>query len=304
MKTIISKKSKASNLKMSLSERAGVTLVHIFLVLLSAMFILPFIYLLSVSFSSDFQLATYGTTLIPKDFSADAYIFLSSYSERLLRSYMNTIIIAISTTLLMIVVTSMFAYPLSKKDFVGRKAIMMYVLFSMLFGGGLVPYYLSMGWYGFSGTWLSLILPGCFSAWNMILMRNYFTSLPQSIEESAFIDGAGYFTILFRIVLPLSKPILATLSLFTIVGVWNNWYSALLFLSKTRDLWPIMMFLKSTLEAVNPATTMGMPASSNFPPTESLKMATVVLSIAPIIVTYPFLQKYFVKGIMIGSIKG
>lgn len=289
---------------MAPAEIVGVTLITIVLIVLSICFLIPFIYVVSTSFSSEAALATYGVTLIPKEWSAGAYQFLMSYSGDILRSYGNTIIIALSTTVLMILVTSMFAYPMSKKNLPGRTGIMMYVLFSMLFGGGLIPSYLAMSWYGFNGTWLALILPGCFSAWNMILMRNYFSSLPSALEESAFIDGAGYFTILFRIVLPLSKPIIATLSLFCIVGCWNNWYSALLYLSRQKDLWPIMMFLKTVLEAVNPAKQMGVGAASSFPPSECLKMATVVLCTTPILVSYPWLQKYFVKGIMIGSVKG
>jgi len=296
--------NKRRRIHKSWQERLGLYGVVTVLVLLTLCFIVPFLYVISTSLTSERALANNGITLIPTEFSMSAYSFLANYSGDILRSYLNTVIIAACTTLLMILVTSLFAYPLSKKDLPGRKWIMMYVLFSMLFGGGLIPFYLAINWYGMNGTWLALIIPGCFSSWNMILMRNYFSALPPSLEESAFIDGAGYFSILFRIVLPLSKPILATLSLFTIVGCWNNWYSALLFLSREKDLWPIMMFLKVVMESINPATAMGMPPSGAFPPTESLKMATVLVCIAPILVAYPFLQKYFVKGIMVGSIKG
>lgn len=297
-------KRRTNRIRRSLAESFGVSAISIGLVLISILFLIPFWYVLSTSLSSEYALANFGVRLIPREFSLAAYRFMMTYSHDLVQAYFNTVLIAGATTGGMLLITSLFAYPLSKKDFPGRTGIMMYVLFSMLVGGGLVPYYLAINWYGFNGSWLALIIPGSFSAWNMILMRNYFSSLPAELEESAFMDGAGYFTILFRIVLPLSKPILATLSLFCIIGCWNNWYSALLFLSKSRDLWPIMMFLKVVLESVNPATTWGMPAGGSFPPQESLKMATIILCIAPVLITYPFMQKYFVKGIMIGSIKG
>lgn len=298
------RKKNINKIKMGTAEKVGVSIIYLVLILLSICFLLPFLYVVSTSVTSEAALARYGVTLIPKEWSAAAYTFLGSYSHDIIRSYINTVIIAACTTVLMIVVTCMFAYPLTKKDLPGRKGILLYVLFSMMFGGGLVANYLAMQAYGFAGNWLSLILPGCFSAWNMILVRNYMNTIPDSLEESAFIDGANYFTALFRIIIPLSKPILATLSLFTIVGTWNNWYSALLYLSAEKRLWPIMMFLKTVLESTNPSTTMGMPVSSAFPPTESLKMATVMLCTVPILAVYPFMQKYFVKGIMIGSVKG
>ncbi|MBE6801116.1 MAG: carbohydrate ABC transporter permease [Ruminococcaceae bacterium] len=298
-------KTKIRNrIRLSTSEKIGMTIVYIAIILLSACFLVPFLYVISASFTSEAALANYGVTLIPKEFSSAAYKFLFKYSEDIIRSSINTVIIAVSTSVLMIIVTSMFAYPLAKKDFPGRTAILGYVLFSMLFGGGMVPTYILMNEYGFADSWLCMILPGCFSAWNMILVRNYFSALPAELEESAFIDGAGYMKILFRIIIPLSKPILATLTLFVLVGSWNNWYSALLYLSNQKDLWPIMMFLKTVLESTNPSTTMGMPVSGAFPPTECLKMAAVVVCTAPILASYPFLQRYFVKGIMIGSVKG
>jgi len=285
-------------------EAFGVGTIYVVLVLISLAFLIPFVYVLSTSLTSEKALAQSGVTLIPTEVSLAAYEFLFKYSDDILRAFFNTVIIAGCTTVLMILVTCLFAYPLSKKDLPGRTGILRYVLFSMMFGGGLIPTYLLMHEYGFADSWLCMILPGCFSAWNMILVRNYFSSLPRELEEAALIDGAGYFTILFRVVIPLSKPILATLSLFTIVGAWNNWYTPLLYLSRQKDLWPIMMFLKTVLESTNPSTTMGMPVSGAFPPSESLKMAAVIVCITPILLSYPWIQKYFVKGIMIGSVKG
>lgn len=298
------KTHKHSKIKMGKFEAFGVGTIYLVIILLSLMFLVPFLYVLSTSLTSEKALAQNGVTLIPTEVSVAAYEFLFKYSDDILRAFFNTIIIAGCTTILMILVTSLFAYPLSKKDLPGRNGILRYVLFSMMFGGGLIPTYILMHEYGFADSWLCLILPGCFSSWNMILVRNYFSSLPHELEESALIDGAGYFTILFRIVIPLSKPILATLSLFTIVGAWNNWYTPLLYLSRQKDLWPIMMFLKTVLESTNPSTTMGMPVSGAFPPSESLKMAAVIVCITPILVSYPWIQKYFVKGIMVGSVKG
>ncbi len=296
--------SKKNHIKMRPFERFGVTMIYISVILLSLCFLIPFLYVLSTSLTSEKALAQTGVTLVPSDVSTDAYTFLFKYSEDILQAFLNTIIIAVATTILMILVTALFAYPLSKKDLPGRNGILRYVLFSMMFGGGLIPTYLLMHEYGFADSWLCMIIPGCYSSWNMILMRNYFSSIPHDLEESALIDGAGYFTILFRIMIPLSKPIIATLSLFCVVGVWNNWYTALLYLSNQKSLWPIMMFLKTVLESTNPSTTMGMPVSGAFPPSESLKMAAVIICITPILISYPWVQKYFVKGMMIGSVKG
>ena len=293
-----------NRIKMGKFETFGVVLIYLTIIVLSLLFLIPFLYVLSTSLTSEKALAQAGVTLIPSEVSVAAYEFLFKYSEDILRAFFNTVIIAIATTVLMILVTTMFAYPLSKRDLPGRTGILRYVLFSMMFGGGLIPTYLLMHAYGFANSWLCIIILGCFSSWNMILVRNYFSSIPHDLEESALIDGAGYFTILFRIMIPLSKPILATLSLFTVVGVWNNWYTPLLYLSRQKDLWPIMMFLKTVLESTNPSTTMGMPVSGAFPPSESLKMAAVIVCITPILLSYPWLQKYFVKGIMIGSVKG
>ena len=293
-----------NKIRMTPGEKVGVTIIYGMLILFSLAFLMPFLYVVSTSITSEKALAENGVTLIPSSFSLDAYVYLFEYSKDILRAFFNTIIIAGATVVLMIVVTSLFAYPLSKKDLPGRTAILGYVMFSMMFGGGLIPTYILMHEYGFANNWLCMIIPGCFSAWNMILVRNYFSSIPVELEESAFIDGAGYFTILFRIIIPLAKPILATLTLFTVVGTWNNWYTALLYLSNQKKMWPIMMFLKTVLESTNPSTTLGMPVSGAFPPTECLKMAAVLVCIFPILISYPFLQKYFVKGIMVGSIKG
>lgn len=297
-------KKSRNHIKMGKLEAFGVGTIYVVLVLISLAFLIPFVYVLSTSLTSEKALAQSGVTLIPSEVSLAAYEFLFKYSDDILLAFFNTIIIAGCTTVLMILVTCLFAYPLSKKDLPGRTGILRYVLFSMMFGGGLIPTYLLMHEYGFADSWLCMILPGCFSAWNMILVRNYFSSLPRELEEAALIDGAGYFTILFRVMIPLSKPILATLSLFTIVGTWNNWYTPLLYLSRQKDLWPIMMFLKTVLESTNPSTTMGMPVSGAFPPSESLKMAAVIVCITPILLSYPWIQKYFVKGIMVGSVKG
>lgn len=297
-------KKARNKIRMGTGEKIGVTLIYVGLVLLSLAFLLPFLYVVSASLTSEKALAESGITLIPSDVSFNAYVYLFEYSKDILRAFFNTVCIAGATVVLMILVTSLFAYPLSKKDLPGRNAILRYVMFSMMFGGGLIPTYILMHKYGFASNWLCMIVPGCFSAWNMILVRNYFSSLPAELEESAFIDGAGYGTILFRIIIPLSKPILATLTLFTVVGTWNNWYTALLYLSNQKKLWPIMMFLKTVLESTNPSTTLGMPVSGAFPPTECLKMAAVLVCIFPILISYPWLQKYFVKGIMVGSIKG
>lgn len=197
-----------------------------------------------------------------------------------------------------------FAYPLSKKNLPGRKGIMLYILFSMMFSGGIIPFYLVVRGIGLGNSIWALILPSCWSSWNMILMRNFFNAVPDSLEESAKLDGANDIQVLFKIVIPLSKSIIATIALFFAVGFWNSWYNALLFIDDSAKQ-PLMMFLKKIMETKNVGSSLiGSSSVADLPASESLRMATVVVCTLPILCSYPFVQKYFVKGVMVGSVKG
>jgi len=287
----------------SIGEIIGRSLNAAFLTFVVLVCLLPFVYILSVSLSSDRALSIYGGTLIPKELSLGAYEFIIGFGSRVAYAYRSTLTMTIGGTVIGLLVTSGMAYPLSRKQLPFRTPIMMYILFSMLFVGGLVPFYITITNLGLYNSYLAIILPGCYSSWNMILMRNFFMSIPDSLEESALIDGANEVQILFKIILPLSKPIMTTIGLFISVAFWNNWFGAMLFLRDVRK-WPLMLFLKEVIQSTRVSDRLVDAARAQFPPSESLKMAVIMVVTLPILLVYPFIQKYFVKGIMIGSVKG
>lgn len=290
-------------IRRSLSEHIGSVIVYTLLLVVGLGCLLPFVYVVSVSLSPESALAIHGATLIPREWSAESYQFILSYADRVLEAYRNTLIVTVVGTVIGLAVTAGLAYPLSKKNLPFRTPFMVYVLISMLITGGIIPFFLVIRQLGLTNTYWALILPGCFTPWNMILMRNFFMAMPQALEDSAYIDGANEVQILTRIVLPLSAPIMATVGLFLAVAFWNNWFAALLFLTD-RGKWPIMMFLREVIEATSAADSMRYQSQVNYPPSQSLRMAVVVVCTAPILVVYPFAQKHFVKGVLIGSIKG
>lgn len=292
-----------NTIRISKGEMFGKALISVFLLFIVLICLLPFVYMASVSFSSDKALSIYGGTLFPRDLSLEAYKFILNYGNRVFHAYKSTLFVTITGTVIGVLVTSGMAYPLSRKKLPFRTPIMMYVFFSMLFGGGLIPFYVVMGKLGLMDSYFSVILPLCYSSWNMILMRNFFSSIPDSLEESALIDGANEIQILFKIMLPLSKPIVATIALFLSVAYWNSWFHALLFL-RDVEKWPLMLFLKEVIQSSRASDRLMDLSRSSFPPSESLKMAVVMVCTVPILFVYPFAQKYFVTGIMIGSIKG
>ena len=272
----------------------------IFIVFVVLLCIVPFIYTLSISLTSEDAFNRNGITLIPSEFSLDAYKTLFQDGERLLISYMNTIFITVVGTALSLALMAGWAYPLSKLDLPFRKCFLGYLLFSMLFSGGLIPFFLVVkNIFGLYNSIWAMILPYCFGSWNCILMKNFFQAIPESLEEAAQLEGANELQILIKIVLPLSKSIIATITLFTAVTVWNAWYGSLLFITDTNKQ-PIMMYLKEMTSAIQSGT--GSPGQDV--PTQAFQMAVVVACMLPIICIYPFLQKYFAKGVMVGSVKG
>lgn len=279
--------------------------INLFLLLLVGIVTaVPFLYVISMSLTSDVALGSEGVKLIPTGFSLDAYKYLFKNAESLINAYSVTIFVTVVGTFLGTMLAIFFAYPLSKKSLPGRKGIMLYILFSMMFSGGIIPFYLVVRGIGLGDSIWSLILPSCWSSWNMILVRNFFQSLPESLEEAARLDGANDIQVLFRIMIPLSKPIIATIALYFAVGFWNSWYNALLFIDDNTKQ-PLMMFLKNIMETKNVgAALIGSSSVTDIPASESLRMATVVVCTLPILCVYPFIQKYFVKGVMVGSVKG
>jgi putative aldouronate transport system permease protein len=235
---------------------------------------------------------------------------LAAYQEimsrtLLWRSYLNTLIVTICGVTLGIFLYIITAYPLSKRVLKGRKFLMMLIVFTMLFNGGLIPNFYLIRSLGLLDTLAALILPALFSGFSLILMKNFFESLPEELEEAARMDGASDPYILFRIIVPLSKPIIATLCLFAAVGYWNNFFNAIIYI-RSETNWPLMLYLREVIEAASMMAQQSnaAEAGSQQVTSETLKYATLMIVMIPILCVYPFLQKYFVKGIMLGSVKG
>ena len=278
----------------------------IILIALCITIVVPFLHLLSLSFSPSYVATQGGLHLIPKDPTLDNYKAVLE-NRYLWNSYKNTILRTVIGTAVQLFFTSMSAYAISKSYFPHKSFWTLFIVFTMFFSGGMIPNYLLVKELGLIDTFAVQIVPGLIGAYNMVLMRNFFSSLPEELEESCMIDGAGRFTIFFRIVLPCSKPILATVSLWLAVGHWNSWYDVLIYINDTDKygLQNILrrILLQGTTQFLDISTSI-MTESTIKISTEGLKAATVFAAIIPIMCTYPFIQKYFVKGVMVGSLKG
>ena len=264
----------------------------------------PFINALAVSFSSYGSYLKNPFMIFPSEWSLEGFRYVFK-NGLLMSSYGNTIFITITATLLSLFLTIVMAYPLSKKGLRGKKAFMYILVFTMMFNGGLIPNFFLIKGLGWLDTFWALIIPGALGAYNVILMKSFFENLPDSLEEAAMIDGASELVILTRIVLPLSTPILATIALFVAVGQWNSFFNALIYIS-TPSKWTLQLVLREILMSANSQllSTGGNSAEMSTVPPETLRYATLVASVVPILCVYPFLQKYFVTGITLGAVKG
>lgn len=266
---------------------------------LSLTFIIPVMMILSASVSTSNSFAQYGYTIFPKTIDFYAYEYVLFSNSLFIRSLGNSIFLTVVGTVLMVINCALYAFSLIQKDFVGKKFFSLYAVFTMLFAGGTIPYYLVVTGIGLENSLWSIILPGAISAWNILLMRNFFASIPASLTEAAQLDGASHVQVLSRVILPTSFPVIATVILFTAVGFWNNWFGPLLFIDKAhREIAPIQSLLREMLEDV--ASIVGQNSDL---PTEAIKNATVVVATMPIVIVYPVLQKYFINGVMLGSVK-
>ena len=271
------------------------------LLFVAAVTLYPLLNLLAVSFSSRAAYVRNPLMIFPSDNNLGAY--KTVFKNRLLwTSYGNTIIVTFFGVIVSMFLTSTMAYPLSEQTLKGRKGISALFLFTMFFSGGMIPNYYLVRSLGMLNTLWALIIPGALSVYNAMLMKNSFESLPPSLKESARIDGANDLTIFVRIALPLSLPIIATLTLFYAVGQWNSYFSALLYTSSRRDKWTLQLLLREII--TTSASMLDDGTAIETLPAESIRYATIVLATAPILCVYPFLQKYFVKGMMVGAVKG
>ncbi len=284
-------------------------LVGIGAYLLSALVVLvmlyPFLYVIAISLSKNEYVIMGMVKLLPKGLNLNAY--KAALSDSMIwRGYANTILYSGTGTLLTLALTLLTAYPLAVKKFRGKAVFLVFLTITMYFSGGLIPYYLLVRTLNLDNTIWSIILPGV-SVWYIIICKTYFqASIPLSLRETALMDGASELTILSRIYTPLAKPIMATIALWSIVGHWNSWFNAMLFI-EDQNMYPLQMIVRKVLITFQPTSKMRSIISS-FKPAgvseQTVRCAIIIITILPIIMVYPFLQKYFVKGIMIGSIKG
>ena len=288
----------------SIGSRIWDRVIEALLILISITTLYPFIYIISMSISSPDAVLAQEVWLLPKGFSLGSYNIVFENQE-IWRSYGNTLWYTVVGTTINVVFTLMGAYALSRKEFFARDAVMIYIAITMFFSGGLIPTFILVNSLGLYNTRWAMVIPGAISAWNLIIARTYFqTSIPDSLPESAKIDGCTDMGIFIKIILPLSVPIVAVLIIFYAVGHWNAWFNALLYLSDS-SLHPLQLFLRKILLMNSPDMLQeGMEdAFERLAYTIQLKYSSIVVATLPIICVYPFVQKHFVKGVMLGAIK-
>lgn len=290
-------------MKQSMSERIFNIAVYTILFLIFLIVFFPLMYVVSTSFASAKELAENRFLIFPKRPTLEVYQYIFS-TNTLMRSMIVSIGITVSGTVVNLIMTCLMAYPLSRKNLPGRKWVMAAVTFTLVFSGGMIPSYLVVNSLGLIDSYWSLILPGAISSFNLVLVKNFFQEIPESLIDAAQIDGSSEMNTLIKIVLPLSKPALATFTMFYAVGHWNQFLHPLLYINDSKK-WPIQILLRQIvlMSQSGVGDEDAMPPGFILP-VKSLKMACIVVATLPIIMAYPFMQKYFDKGVMVGSIKG
>lgn len=279
----------------------------LFMLFVVVVMLYPLLHVLALSLSSTAQVQLGNVSIIPRGLDFFGYHFILDNSQ-FWNSYKNTIIYVAVGTPINLVLTSLISYPLAMPEFILKKPIMIFVTITLFFNGGLIPTYLVVQSLGLLNTMWAIVLPGAVTAFNVIVYRTFFQAIPLELRESAFMDGANDVTILTRIYWPLSKPLLATFGLFSVVGIWNDWFGPLIYLNQINK-YPLALFLEQIIIEGNlglwSGTNMATGAISTLLVSPvTIEMAVVVVAIIPVMILYPFAQRYFSKGIMIGSIKG
>jgi multiple sugar transport system permease protein/putative aldouronate transport system permease protein len=293
------------NIKESTGDRVLLLLMYTTIAVFALVCLIPFITVVSSSLSTETAILKYGFKVFPKEFSLEAYRLLFK-DTTIYRAYGVTIFVTVVGTVLAMLVTCAMAYPLSLRSLKYRNYITFYVFFTLLFNGGLVTTYVLITKYlGMKDSIWVLIIPSLLNPFNMFLMRNFFKSIDESLAESAKIDGANEIYIMFRIMIPISLPAIATVSLFYALSFWNKWFEALLYISN-ENLFPLQYLIKRVLENADFSKQLatGVDIPNYTIPTLTTRLATTIVTIGPIIFLYPFLQKYFVKGLLVGAVKG
>ena len=285
-------------------EKIFLVINNIVMVLLCAVMLYPVLFVVGRSVTPEIERALHPLRLIPSTFDWSGYRFILSSGSNIINSYMTTIMRTLIGTMLNIAVTTLLAYPLSKSYYPPRKVLTALIVFTMWFSGGLIPSFLLNKSLGLLNNFWVYILPGMVNAFNLIVMRNFFSQIPDSLEESAKLDGANDLRVFFSIYLPLSTAAIATITLFYAVYHWNSWFDSMLYMNR-KEMWTMQYTLRQLIDSatVTDITVVGS-AMDVIPPAETVRMATIVIATVPILCVYPFLQKYFVKGMLVGSVKG
>ena len=295
--------------KNKIKGEASIKIVaHILLFLLGTSCLISILFVIGASFQTQGEIVRRGYALIPEKPSLEAYIMVFRNPYQLLKAYYNTIITTVIGTIAGVMVSASAGYVLSRKNYKYRRIFSFYVFFTMMFNGGLVPMYIMMTkWFGLKNNYLALILPLIVNGWYIMLMKGYFAGIPDAVIESARIDGASEIYTFIKIVIPMSTPVIASISLFYVLGYWNDWYQSLLYTTDAEyyKLQYLLMNMLKSAEFLNSdaAREMQLDKIAEIP-TQNVKMAMCVLAAGPILVVFPFFQRYFVKGIAVGSVKG
>lgn len=292
-------------IKQSLGDSVFDILIYLILGIIAIITVLPFIYVVAGSFATDKELTEKAFFLVPEVWSLNAYKYAIK-TANILQGLRNSFLLTFLGTFMCMIFSLTFAYPLSKKHFRGRNFFLNMVIVTMLFGGGMIPSFLVFTrMYHLYDSWWALILPGLISPFNMIIIKNFFQDVPRELEEAAYVDGANDLSIFTRIYLPLSKPVIASISLFYAVGFWNDYFGSMIYL-KTPTKFPIQVQLRSIILLTSQIddTIMDFYDLNGAPPDKAVKMACTVIATVPILIAYPFIQKYFTKGVMVGAVKG
>jgi|SRR5690625_1407475 len=275
----------------------------IILLLIVFVTLFPFFNIVAQSFSSESYINSGQVSLWPKGFNVETYKIIMSDNIFWI-NYKNTVVYTVVGTLISLVLSTMIAYPLSKSRLKGRRFLTLFFVFTMFFNGGLIPNYVLVTSLGFGNTIWAIVIPNAISVFNMLIMRTFFSNIPDELEEAAIMDGSSTFGVLFKIVLPLSKPILATMMLFYAVAHWNSWFPAFIYFSE-KELFPVSIYLRNLIKGAEATLGTGATSQDNLTQIASnIKAVTMVLTVLPILLVYPYIQKYFVSGVMLGSVKG
>lgn len=292
-----------NRIRKSPGDRVIDVIIYVVLGLIAISTVLPFLYVLAGSFATEKELTEKAFFILPSVWSLNAYKYAIN-TANILRGLKNSIVLTVVGTTLCMLFSLTFAYPLSKKHFRGRNWIMNLVIVTMLFGGGMIPSFIVYRAYGLYDTYWALILPGLISPFNMIIIKKFFSELPTELDEASYMDGANDFQIFTKVMLPLSKPVIASISLFYGVGFWNDYFGSMIYL-QSAEKYPIQIQLRSIIllssQIANSATDYDINGA---PPDKAVKMACTVIATLPILCIYPFVQKYFAKGVMVGAVKG